>query len=318
MKKILCVILCAIILSAVFVCIRTNVMPELMNEANYGTNALITKGEVEKLFVGSSMFRQGIDTQAIAIKEGDSFLLSYNGNQPFMINYQLEKLINNGVEIETLFMDMYAYSLAAEPALSDVRILQENNLDFTFSIYKTMKEDGNAEFSDLYEMVLKSNNEMFLSWPVSYPMINSRYVYGSNNTKNMGATEEKLKSLPLEFGNKELNSVQVENVEKIIDLCHKNKIKIVFLETPKYRYLYEGESYCKIMTEYTNLLNKYGVKQIISQNTAEACGFEDNDNYILYSYDSDNASYFTDLLHMSSDGREVFTEIFKGIVTNLN
>ena len=315
MKKIVCIIICAILLSAFFVCVRTTVMPVLMRGANYGTNSLIAIGEVNKLFIGSSMFRQGIDAQAISIEEGDSFLLSYNGNQPFMIKYQLEKLINNGVKIKTVFLDMYAYSLTAEPSLSDVRVLQENNLDFAFSMYETMKESGTADFSDLYEMVLKSNNEMFITWPVSHPLINSRYVYGSNSTKNVGGTEGKLKNLPLKFGNKELNDIQVESLEKIINLCRENKINIVFLETPKYTYLYEGGNYCEIMTEYTNLLNKYGVKQIISQNTAEVCGFAENDNCILYSFDSNNPSYFTDLLHMSSDGREVFTEIFKEIVT---
>lgn len=307
----------AILLSTTFVCIRTNIMPVLMRNANYGIQSLITKGEVKNLFVGSSMFRQGIDAPALSAEEGDSFLLSYNANQPYFIYHQIEKLLHNDVKIKNLFVDMYAYSLTTSPALSDVRILQDNDLNFVFSIYDTMKENRTADLADLYEMVFKSNNEVFLSWPLSYPLINSRYVYGSNNTKNVGATAEKLKNLPLEFGNKDAHPVQIENLKKIIDLCRENEINIVFLETPKYARLYEGENYCGIMKEYTDILNEQGVKQIISQQTARACGLTDHANYLLYAYDSNNPSYFADLIHLSYDGRKQFTEVFKNIISSL-
>lgn len=318
MKKILSITLCAILLSMAFVVVRLKLTPVLMRNANHGMNSLKMIENVDNLFIGSSMFRQGIDAQALSTEEEDAFLLSYNGNQPFLIYYEIKELLDNGVNIGTLYVDMYAYSLTSNTSLSDVRLLQENNLDFTYTVYKTMNKNKNANLLDLYEMVVKSNNEMFLSWPISYPLINSRYVRGSNNTKNAGATEEALKQLPLNFGESTPKEVQLESLDKLIALCKENNVNIVFLETPKYSYLYEGESYRKIMIEYVDFLDKYNVKQVISQETSSHCGILENKNHIIYSFDSNNPAFFTDLIHMSSDGRETFSVVLKQLFSSFS
>ena len=314
MKRILCIVLCATILSGVLVFAKLGISPYLMKDANYGMARLKTMGKVDILFVGSSMFRQGIDTQSLSDGQEQTYLLAYNGNQPFSIYLEIEELLDNGVQIDYLVVDMYAYSLTADVMLSDVRIFQDNSTKFTYSLYETMRENGSADVSDLHEMLIKTNNEVFFTWPISFPLINDRYINGSNASKNKGATADQLSKLPLDFGNTEINDVQAKALDNLIQLCREKNVDIMFLETPKYSYLYQGDAYCNIMGEYIKLLNSYGCKQIISQRTAMECGVQEDEVHTVYSFESDTSEFFTDLLHMSSDGREAFSVILKQIM----
>ncbi len=305
MKKNICVLLCALILTATFISAKTGLTPFLMKNANYGTSRLKTIGAVNTLFIGSSMFRQGISTQFYE----DSYLLCYNANQPFAINLTIEELIDSGVSINLLVVDMYAFSIAAVPDLSDSRILQDHSPKFNFSMYQIMHNEGDAGFFDLYEMLVQANNEMFLTWPISFPFINSRYFNGSNTVQKNGATAEKLEQLSTTFDRTALNKTQAEALESLISLCADKNISVVFLETPKYVRLYESDVYCSIMTEYATLLDHWGCKQIMSLKTAQECGLQESTNRVLYSFDIYDPSSFTDLSHMSSDGRARFSEI---------
>ena len=55
----------------------------LLQNASYGMPALIKRQNVENLFLGSSMFRQGIDILELNAAFPDkNYILAYNGNQP--------------------------------------------------------------------------------------------------------------------------------------------------------------------------------------------------------------------------------------------
>lgn len=79
--------------------IKNNYAYKLMNYNNFGMPALIKKGEVTDLWLGSSAFRQGIDIKVIEEKgEKDSWILSYNGNQPVFEELQLKYLDKHHVK----------------------------------------------------------------------------------------------------------------------------------------------------------------------------------------------------------------------------
>lgn len=314
MKKVLCILLCSLLITAAFVGVRMAVMPRLMQQADYGMGPLKARQEVDVLFVGSSMFRKGIDSQALSAEDRYTYLLSYNGNEPFAMLLELQELLQSGVTVDTLFLDMYAYTLTAAPSLSDTRLLQDTSLAFTLDMYGHMQESGEAGLGDLYEMTVLSNNDMFVTWPIAFPMVNKGHVNGSNLAHTEGSTAEKLETLPLSFGNVELNEVQLESLHGILELCAAEGISVVFLETPKYTYLYEGDTYCSIMKRYVEELQAYDCVKLVSQRTAEECGWTEADGCTVYAFDSDNPDYFTDLIHLSSNGRDALTEILMDCV----
>lgn len=309
MKKVLCVLLCSVVIVAVFAGLRIGVMPRLMRQADYGMGPLKARQEVDVLFVGSSMFRKGIDSQALSTDGQYAYLLSYNGNQPFTMLLELQDLLDSGVTIDTLFVDMYAYTLTAEPKLSDTRLLQDTSVAFLLSMYRQMRDSGEGGLGTLYEMMVLSNNDMFITWPIAFPMVNRGHVNGSNLAESQGGTAENLETLPLSFGNVELNEVQVESLHSLVRLCADEEIAVVFLETPKYTYLYEGDTYCSIMKRYVAELENYDCVTMISRRTADECGWTAEDGCVIYDFDSDNPDYFTDLIHLSSNGRDALTAV---------
>lgn len=314
MKKVVCILLCSVVIVAAFAGLRIRVMPLLMHKADYGMGPLKARQEVDVLFVGSSMFRKGIDSQALSTEEQYTYLLSYNGNQPFTMLMELQDLLDSGVTVDTLFVDMYAYTLTAEPQLSDTRLLQDTSVDFTLAMYQQMKDSGEGSLGDLYEMLVLSNNDMFVTWPIAFPMVNRGHVNGSNLAQSQGSTAEKLETLPLTFGNQELNPVQLESLHSLLALCAEQEIEVVFLETPKYTYLYEGDAYCSIMKRYVEELKGYDCMTLISRRTAEECGLTADDRHVVYDFDSDNADFFTDLIHLSSNGRDALTPVLMNYV----
>ena len=70
----------------------------IYRESTCGMPALVAKGSIENLYLGSSMFRQGLDIESIENHQGDSYILAYNGNQPVSELIELEYLISNNVK----------------------------------------------------------------------------------------------------------------------------------------------------------------------------------------------------------------------------
>ena len=75
----------------------------LLQNASYGMPALIKRQNVENLFLGSSMFRQGIDILELNAAFPDkNYILAYNGNQPVTEYLELKNLLENDVKIKNL------------------------------------------------------------------------------------------------------------------------------------------------------------------------------------------------------------------------
>ena len=113
----------------------------------------------------------------------------------------------------------------------------------------------------------------------------------------------------------EMKEIQIAGLDEIISLCRNNDIDIVFLETPKYNILYEKDEYSKLMDNYIKLLMDWDVPMIISNKTREVVGIEQNNQLVQsYEFDHDNPLYFTDIYHISWEGRQDFTKVLKGLI----
>ena len=68
------------VLCFIIILIKNEYSYKLLENANYGMPALIEKGKVKNLYIGSSMFRQGIDIMTLEENGEDNYVLAYNGN----------------------------------------------------------------------------------------------------------------------------------------------------------------------------------------------------------------------------------------------
>ena len=94
-----------------------NEYARLLPVSSYGMQAAIRKGKVSHLFIGSSMFRQGLSIDVLEEElEGNVYILSYNGNQPAFMAMELAYMLEEGLEIENLYVDLYPYTAAALPS----------------------------------------------------------------------------------------------------------------------------------------------------------------------------------------------------------
>ena len=319
MKRIVRTIVITVLTCLLFIILKNEYGRLLLSNANFGMQVLIAESRDENyegvdLFVGSSMFRMGLDIHELyGTMGGNEFLLNYNGNQPFLEYREIQYLLDSGVEIKHLYMDMYAFSAANEPWLEDERILLQTNMAFKKNVWKEMYNTGNAGVKDFWEMFVTANNDSLLTWPIYYYLINDSSYRGGNLRENPGTTKEILGTLGMPIAaNRTIQGDQREYLSKIIDICNDREIPLTFLETPKYIDMAQNEEYIDLMEEYVTLLQERNVEYYLSEATYRqlseqmgsdlSCG----ENHVVL-FDSEEASFFTDYIHLSADGKKEYS-----------
>ncbi len=290
MKKLGITIICAILFTCFVILLKGNYENLLLKNANYGLPHLIKQGSIENLFIGSSMFRQGLDAKILEEKNIDSFILSYNGNNPILELWQLNYLLKNNVKIKNLYIDMYAYSLTTNPSISDSKILMEVDLKGKYQLYRLLNEKENL--SDFYSIFVSKNTELILSWPIYYKLVNQTFYKGGITSGKDGIDENKLNSLEM-IEEQEINFQNIEAIKEIIKICKENNIHLFYIETPKSKRIVENKNYQNLMNTYKNLLKEQEITYYLAQEINPTIS---NDSF-----------HFFDLIHLSNSGREKYT-----------
>lgn len=311
MKRILLIVFVTFVVVTLFVCGKYLLFDIAMEDANYGIRAVSNKEKVSSLFIGSSMFRQGINTAKL---DNESFLLAYNGNQPALEFLQIQELLSQGANIKQLVIDMYPYSAASDLNVSDSRIFMDGDIKYTLHVFSLVKHVKG--YSYLMSMLLQANNDLFVTWGLTHRLINNRYHRGANTSENVGASKEYLENLDTDFGGgmNHLNETQKRGIKSIINYCKKYNIELVFIETPKYYRIHNNLNYLAMMKEYELLLTSYNVNMILCERTANAMNIKEGGNILTYSFGHEDAFYFIDLIHLSSKGRDHFSSILNSIL----
>jgi hypothetical protein len=277
----------------------------LLVNANYGMPALIKEGKVDNLFIGSSMFRQGIDIEILNGTGKSNYILSYNGNQPLLEAWILSYLIDNGVEIENLYVDMYVYSAFEKPEFSDEKLLMEVGLKERNQLWDMYSTECGYGISDWWQFYVSGNNELLLTWPIYYNVLNAMFQDGGKLYYSSGVSDDAIGTGTLGLASDNMNDTQKESIVDIISTCNDNGINLYFIETPKYKSVMSDESYQKAINEYANLLDMYSVNYILSKDLS-------GDEISIYSYN------FMDKIHMSTEGMKAYTnELANLIIGNL-
>ena len=262
----------------------------IYRDSTYGMPALVTKGGIENLYLGSSMFRQGLDIESIENHLGDSYILAYNGNQPISELIELEYLISNNVKIKNLYVDMYAYSMTAVPDISDDKLFLETDISTKYRLWQSIEDKS---LRKLWSVCVSANNDMILTAPIVNPILNSQFRSGGALTVTGGLDGDAYGKLVPPVDTDIINEEQKKAVGDIVTLCKENDIEVVFIETPKSQVVMRDLNYRSIMESYRELLDDHGVQYISSED---------------YKFDYDNSYNFIDAIHLSYQGRVNFSE----------
>lgn len=303
MKKILKV-LSAVLLAAAVLVILKNQYGSIFAGNTYGIPAAIEQQKIDHLFIGSSMFRQGLDIDVLEENlDGNVYILSYNGNQPVFMAEELEYLLENGVEIENLYIDFYAYTLTAVPWISDTKMFLDTDLQFKTDAWKLMSQYNEVDFGDFYEMFVTANNEQILMYPVNNAIVSSQFRNGGSLMVPGGQSEEYLDSLDLGVRDG-LYEEQLEGYEKILKLSQEYGISLLFIETPKYEKLLTDTrkgGYPELLEEMVSWAEKKDAPYLLAE---------------VFDFDHSDGANFQDLIHLSGAGRKSYCEMLTQYIEN--
>lgn len=302
MKRVLTAIGSAL-LAAFLLIILKNEYARLLPVSTYGMQAAIAQEETENLFIGSSMFRQGLSIDVLEEElPGNSYILSYNGNQPALMAMELQYMLEEGLKIQNLYIDLYPYTAAADPWISDTKILLDTDLDFKLRAWRLMAESGETSFSDFFEFFVTANNEQLLTYPVNNRLVSSQFRNGGTLLSQEGSTKEELDALGTLGGREGLNEAQVQGYREIAALAEQYDLNLYFLETPKYERMYQDEDYRELYELCLQEVRELERSWNGSGSFAVICAEELN-------FDTSDAANYQDLIHLSSEGRKEYTKL---------
>lgn len=305
MKRILLTIGGAL-LAAFLLVILKNEYARLLPVSTYGIQAAIEREETENLFIGSSMFRQGLSIDVLEEElPGSSYILSYNGNQPALMAMELAYMLEEGLEVKNLYIDLYPYTAAADPWISDTKILLDTDLDFKIQAWRLMAENSGASFSDFFEFFVTANNEQLLTYPINNALVSSQFRNGGTLLQQEGSTREELYALGMLGSRNGLHEAQMEGYGKIAALAEEYGLNLYFLETPKYERMYADPDYMELYQLCLEEVQRLKAEWNGSGSFEVLCA-EDLD------FDSSDAGNFRDLIHLSSAGRTEYTRLLCG------
>lgn len=305
MKRILLTIGGAL-LAAFLLVVLKNEYARLLPVSTYGMQAAIERRETENLFIGSSMFRQGLSIDVLEEElPGSSYILSYNGNQPALMAMELAYMLEEGLEVKNLYIDLYPYTAAADPWISDTKILLDTDLDFKIQAWRLMAENSGASFSDFFEFFVTANNEQLLTYPLNNALVSSQFRNGGTLLQQEGSTREELYALGMLGSRNGLHEAQMEGYGKIAALAEEYGLNLYFLETPKYERMYADPDYMELYQLCLEEVQRLKAEWNGSGSFEVLCA-EDLD------FDSSDAGNFQDLIHLSSAGRTEYTRLLCG------
>lgn len=293
-------------MAAFLLVVLKNEYARLLPVSTYGMQAAIEREETENLFIGSSMFRQGLSIDVLEEElPGSSYILSYNGNQPALMAMELAYMLEEGLEVKNLYIDLYPYTAAADPWISDTKILLDTDLDFKIQAWSLMAENSGASFSDFFEFFVTANNEQLLTYPINNALVSSQFRNGGTLLQQEGSTREELYALGMLGSRNGLHEAQMEGYGKIAALAEEYGLNLYFLETPKYERMYADPDYMELYQLCLEEVQRLKAEWNGSGSFEVLCA-EDLD------FDSSDAGNFRDLIHLSSAGRTEYTRLLCG------
>lgn len=293
-KKTIITILSAIVIIMAIVLCKNYLSYKIPNEA-MGVRSIVALKEVDTLFIGSSGYRKGIDMEEVVkALPGKSYMLTYNGNEPFNILIELKELLKENVKIGRVIIDYNPSMMDRGADLSDKRLLWDISMDGKKELWSKIKEEDSTTLFTFYDYWILSNNDYMFTYPISYPLIAARYNYGGSTVadETSGKNKEELEELAV-VEKPGINPLEGQSIVDIISLCKGNDIEVIFLESPRYITMESDINYQGKSEELHSIIEEAGGKAILRSDL---------------NFDNSHADYYTDLTHMSGSGKKAFTK----------
>ena len=260
-----------------------------------GVRSVVARNKIDTLFIGSSGYRKGIDMGEIADRlPGDSFMLTYNGNEPFNILIELEEILRENVSIGTLIVDFNPSMADRGADLSDKRLLWDISMVAKRKLWSELKKEEGTDLFTFYDYWVLANNDYMVTYPISYPLISGRYYYGGSTPmdETEGKSKAELEAMTI-VENPGVNNLQSDSILQIIRLCQKNNINLIFMESPRYITMERDVNYQAKSLELKSLIEDNGANCVLRSDLE---------------FDNTRSEYYSDLTHMSGEGKKEFTE----------
>jgi len=293
-KKIITTALIALIIFAGIIVFK-NACSYMLPNDSMGVRSVITQNHIDTLFVGSSAYRKGVDMYMIEDKlPGNSFMLTYNGNQPFNVAIELDEILKAGTDIDRLVVDFNPSMADRGADLSDKRLLWDISMEGKERLWSELSKREGASLFTWYDYWVSSNIDYMFTYPIAKPVISARYYRGGSASTEAakGLTKAELDELEI-IENPGIDKLQSESIDRIISTCNENGIELIFLESPRYITMAENENYKAKSQELKAQIEAAGIRVIRGNDLG---------------FDNSNPEYYADLTHMSGEGGKKLTE----------
>ncbi len=261
-----------------------------------GISGFFSEKDTCHLFIGSSQTRQSLDPKILNDSLGSSYIIAYNGNSFFYMNLITESIIRKNIKVKKLIIESYPYRAYQKTELVDTRLF----FDFDFSNKFRLLSISWPFLSGwkIYELIMLSGNENIFAFPFIRRTINSLSYKGGYIGKIVdGVSKEQFNNFTTPYDNgtsyNGLDSLQVMALKNIIKVCNMNNIPLIFLEPSVPKHIYESKFF---------RMAHHDLKQIVISNGGKYI------DQIDYNFDNTNPTYFHDPLHLSTEGRYIYTK----------
>jgi hypothetical protein len=271
----------------------------LLAPKSSGISGAIREQRLDYLFLGSSHTRQSYDIDFFQKRTGKSaFAVAYNGLSPVVMDTIVRYLEeSHRLKVGTYLLEAYVYSALKVPALEDTRLFFDSPPDLKAMLLRLLSEKAPSfDWRRRYELLALANNEAILTYPVSYALLARQSYRGGYTNKVIGGLTpeefERLKSPLQGAAEPSLNPEQVRSLQSLFEFIKARGLRVVFIEAPLPKPV--GE------TPFTSFNKRY-LGSLIKE-----AGFIYLDGDTVF--EVGNPDYFADNNHLSTKGRQFFTE----------
>lgn len=276
------------------------------------------------LFMGSSLFRQGLEIREM---DPDVYILSYNGLQPAQAYLVLQYLLDRGVSIRRLYLDLTVETSQGGMKISDPGLFLDTDLDYKIRLFRELKDSSDHPVSDLWEMMVLSNNEKIAVWPLYSHLMGRTFERGGTLSQTVSPGKDALDSAAREHRTTyesvsfQMGEPQALAIHQIAALCRENGIPLTYIGIPEYSSFLQDKEYRDLLPQYCSVLEQEGVPYVLTQQSADvlkAAGGSACFHLHILQYDPSDPVHYVDIMHMSSAGRSVYTSALMPVLHEMS
>lgn len=264
-----------------------------------GLSGLLAQPRVDLLLIGSSHTRKSYDMRLLEQKShlSNSFLITYNGMDMSAMAEALDYLAAHPEHRPRyVVVDAYCLLIAHAPDIEAPEMYFDAPPEMKVSLLRSYIQSRPLRSStlDVFDLVVNRGNDEIFAFPLyRWATRSSSYRGGRTDFYFPGMSAEQFQNLQLPVNETMPNARQMAALEHIMDLAQKNRIALIFIDTPLPLPVSRNPRLLTLKKDFETAV------------VARGFPYLDADTF----FPNGDAAYFSDNNHLSSEGREVFTHL---------